>query len=166
MNIRRLTKTFLTLSLADVASRAGLSSPEEAEKWLVIMIEEGSIFASISQRDGKQKSPKYLWKTHWYPLESLTLIIKMIFEGMVRFDTNPERYNSVSMLKKLEGNIVEAMGLDMQVTAMDEEICLNSVFISRNLPAMMQQTLRRNSDYEMVTHMFNFSYCTTQFISM
>lgn len=56
MNIRRLTKTFLTLSLADVASRAGLSTPEEAEKWLVIMIEEGSIFASISQKDGKSKS--------------------------------------------------------------------------------------------------------------
>ncbi len=58
MNIRRLTKTFLTLSLADVASRAGLSGPEEAEKWLVIMIEEGSIFASISQKDGKLKSTK------------------------------------------------------------------------------------------------------------
>jgi len=53
MNIRRLTKTFLTLSLADVATRAGLSCPKEAEKWLVIMIEEGSIFASISQKDGK-----------------------------------------------------------------------------------------------------------------
>jgi len=54
MNIRRLTKTFLTLSLADVASRAGLSGPNEAEKWLVIMIEEGSIFASISQKDGEE----------------------------------------------------------------------------------------------------------------
>lgn len=75
----------------------------------------------------------------------------LLFVGMVRFDTNPERYNSVSMLKKLEGNIVEAMGLDMQVIAMDEEICLNSIFISRNLPAIMQQTLRRNSDYEMVS---------------
>ena len=52
-NIKRLTKTFLTLSLEDVAARVGLNSPSEAERWLVIMIEEGSIHATISQKDGK-----------------------------------------------------------------------------------------------------------------
>lgn len=69
-------------------------------------------------------------------------------QGMVRFETNPERYNSVSMLKKLESNIREAIDLDSEVLAMDEEICLNSVFMSRNIPTI--QTIRRNSDFEMV----------------
>ena len=52
-SIKRLTKTFLTLSLEDVASKVGLASPKEAERQLVTMIEEGSIFARISQKDGK-----------------------------------------------------------------------------------------------------------------
>jgi COP9 signalosome complex subunit 3 len=51
-SIKRLTKTFLTLSLGDVAARVGLASPHEAEKQLVTMIEEGSIYARISQKDG------------------------------------------------------------------------------------------------------------------
>ena len=54
-SIKRLTKTFLTLSLEDVASRVGLESPQAAEKQLVAMIEEGSIFARISQQDGKNQ---------------------------------------------------------------------------------------------------------------
>lgn len=37
-NIKRLTKTFLTLSLADVASRVQLSSPAEAEKYIFKMV--------------------------------------------------------------------------------------------------------------------------------
>ena len=52
-SIKRLTKTFLTLSLEDVASRVGMNSPAEAERQLVSMIEEGSIFARISQKDGR-----------------------------------------------------------------------------------------------------------------
>lgn len=36
--IQRLTKTFLTLSLSDVASRAALSSPAEAEKYILNMV--------------------------------------------------------------------------------------------------------------------------------
>ncbi len=51
-SIKRLTKTFLTLSLEDVAAKVGLQSPKEAEKQLLIMIEEKSIFAKISQKDG------------------------------------------------------------------------------------------------------------------
>ena len=43
----------MTLSLEDVASRVGMNSPAEAERQLVSMIEEGSIFARISQKDGK-----------------------------------------------------------------------------------------------------------------
>lgn len=37
-NIQRLTKTFLTLSLSDVASRVGLATPAEAEKYILHMV--------------------------------------------------------------------------------------------------------------------------------
>nr|XP_021525430.1 COP9 signalosome complex subunit 3-like isoform X2 [Aotus nancymaae] len=36
-NIQRLTKTFLTLSLQDMASRVQLSGPQEAEKYVLHM---------------------------------------------------------------------------------------------------------------------------------
>ena len=49
-NIRRLTRTFITLSLGDLATRVGLSSTEEVEQELVIMIQTGSIHATISQQ--------------------------------------------------------------------------------------------------------------------
>lgn len=39
-NIQRLTKTFLTLSLSDVASRVGLSGPGDAEKYILNMVVE------------------------------------------------------------------------------------------------------------------------------
>ena len=71
-----MTKTFLTLSLEDVASRAGLENSKEAEKYLVSMVESGEIFAKISHKD-----------------------------GMVKFGTKPEKYNSVEMLRKLEKHV-------------------------------------------------------------
>ena len=52
-NIKRLTKTFVTLSLGDVAARIGLNTPEDAERQIVAMIQEGSIHARISQKDGE-----------------------------------------------------------------------------------------------------------------
>lgn len=37
-NIQRLTKTFLTLSLSDVASRVGLPTPGDAERHILSMV--------------------------------------------------------------------------------------------------------------------------------
>lgn len=37
-NIQRLTKTFLTLSLTDVASRVGLPGPDDAERHILSMV--------------------------------------------------------------------------------------------------------------------------------
>lgn len=37
-NIQRLTNTFLTLSLSDVASRVNLSGPAEAEEYILKMV--------------------------------------------------------------------------------------------------------------------------------
>jgi COP9 signalosome complex subunit 3 len=42
--IQRLTQTFLTLSLSDVASRASLSGPAEAEKYILNMVKKINVF--------------------------------------------------------------------------------------------------------------------------
>jgi COP9 signalosome complex subunit 3 len=52
-SIQQLTKTFLTVSLKDLANRVQLQSTNEAEKYLIDMIENGQIFASINKKDGK-----------------------------------------------------------------------------------------------------------------
>lgn len=44
LNIQRLTKTFLTLSLADVAARVQLSSADEAEKCILSMVKKQGTF--------------------------------------------------------------------------------------------------------------------------
>ncbi|KAG2455427.1 CSN3 protein, partial [Polypterus senegalus] len=81
-NIQRLTKpadlefllqTFLTLSLQDMASRVQLSGAQEAEKYVLHMIEDGEIYASINQKD-----------------------------GMVSFHDNPEKYNNPAMLHNID----------------------------------------------------------------
>jgi len=102
-NIKRLTKTFVTLSLTDVASRIGLNSPREAENHIVAMIQEGSIHARISQKD-----------------------------GMVQFDANPERFNSVRMLSELERKVSACITLNNQITQMEEDIVLNASFIKKS----------------------------------
>jgi len=101
-NIRRLTRTFITLSLADLASRVGLATPQEVEREIVCMIEAGSIHATISQAD-----------------------------GMVRFDTNPESYSSPDMLRMLEEEVKLAIALDKQVVAMEEEMMVSPAFVKK-----------------------------------
>lgn len=105
-NIKRLTKTFVTLSLDDVASRIGLASPQEAEKQIVAMIQEGSIHARISQKD-----------------------------GMVQFDANPERFNSVRMLSDLEARVTSCVALNNQITQMEEDIVLSATYIKKSTAA-------------------------------
>jgi len=51
-SLKRLTKTFLTLSLADVAIRVGLPDALTAEKYIRNMIMDGAISAKIDQRNG------------------------------------------------------------------------------------------------------------------
>ena len=52
-NIQKLTKTFITLSLADMALKVKLPSAREAETYMLNMIKDGEIFATINQKDGK-----------------------------------------------------------------------------------------------------------------
>uniref|UniRef100_A0A336KH77 COP9 signalosome complex subunit 3 n=1 Tax=Culicoides sonorensis TaxID=179676 RepID=A0A336KH77_CULSO len=101
-NIQRLTKTFLTLSLADVASRVQLGSPAEAEKYIFKMIKSGEIFATIDQRD-----------------------------GMVIFKDSSENYNSPEMFLKVQSDVAKVMELNKQLLKMEEEIVLNPSFVKK-----------------------------------
>uniref|UniRef100_A0A3P8QQI2 COP9 signalosome complex subunit 3 n=1 Tax=Astatotilapia calliptera TaxID=8154 RepID=A0A3P8QQI2_ASTCA len=101
-NIQRLTKTFLTLSLQDMASRVQLSGPQEAEKYVLHMIEDGEIYASINQKD-----------------------------GMVCFHDNPEKYNNPAMLHKIDQEMLKCIQLDEKLKSMDQEITVNPQFVQK-----------------------------------
>ena len=48
---------------------------------------------------------------------------------MVRFDTNPESYNSVKMLRNLESKVENLISLDTRITSMEEEIMINPKYV-------------------------------------
>lgn len=98
-NIQRLTKTFLTLSLSDVASRVGLPGPADAEKHILNMIENGQIYATINQKD-----------------------------GMVVFSDEPDKYSGPGVLKTLEEELMLTMEFNNRILAMDEEIQVGWTF--------------------------------------
>ncbi|KAM8710826.1 hypothetical protein ACLKA7_017453 [Drosophila subpalustris] len=103
-NIQRLTKTFLTLSLTDVASRVQLPSAVEAERYILNMIKSGEIFASINQKD-----------------------------GMVLFVDDPEQYNLPDMFLNVQTNITQVLDLVKQINKMEEEIILNPMYVKKAL---------------------------------
>ncbi|XP_022904101.1 COP9 signalosome complex subunit 3 isoform X2 [Onthophagus taurus] len=101
-SIQRLTKTFLTLSLSDVASRVGLPGPADAEKYILHMIEDEQIYATINQKD-----------------------------GMVVFRDEPDKYSGPDVLKNLETQLSLCMELDRQILSMDEEIQVNPQYVKK-----------------------------------
>ncbi|XP_047522997.1 COP9 signalosome complex subunit 3 [Pieris napi] len=103
-NIQRLTKTFLTLSLSDVASRVQLSGPAQAETYILNMIEEGEIYAMINQKD-----------------------------GMVVFLDSPEKYASPETLCVLEQQMAACTKLHQYIQEMDEQIQVNPQYIKKSV---------------------------------
>ncbi|KAI5695119.1 COP9 signalosome complex subunit 3 [Diaphorina citri] len=101
-NIKRLTKTFLTLSLADVASRVQLGTPVQAEIYILKMISQNEIYATINKKD-----------------------------GMVVFNDNPQRFNNPLTFAQIESNIRACMHLDGKFQAMEEEILVNPLYVKK-----------------------------------
>jgi len=64
-NIQRLTKTYLTLSLANISEQVNLSNAAETERKVFKMIQDNQVYATINQKD-----------------------------GMVEFHESPEQYNN------------------------------------------------------------------------
>lgn len=101
-NIQRLTQTFVTLSLQDIANTVQLENSKEAELYILRMIQEGEIFATINQKD-----------------------------GMVCFHEDPEQYKTREITQKLDAKIRQMMSLEKKVTSMDEQISCDHAYLSR-----------------------------------
>jgi len=101
-NIQKLTKTFMTLSLTDVASRTFLEGPAEAELHLRRMIEDDEILAYIDQKS-----------------------------EMVSFYDDSETYNTENMFKEMDRHIRLVTELDQKITSMDQTIQVNPMYVQK-----------------------------------
>ena len=101
-NIQRLTKTFITLSLSDVAARTFLEGPAQAELHLRRMIEDDQILAYIDQES-----------------------------EMVSFYDDSEKYNTENMFKVMDEHIKLVTELDQKITTMDQTIQVNPMYVQK-----------------------------------
>lgn len=101
-NIQRLTQTYLTLSLQDIAGAAQLKTPKEAEMHVLRMIQDGEIFATINQKD-----------------------------GMVRFHEDPEQYKTCEMIEHIDSSIQRLMGLSKKLSSIDEHISCDPAYLTK-----------------------------------
>ncbi|XP_065660616.1 COP9 signalosome complex subunit 3 isoform X2 [Hydra vulgaris] len=102
--IQKLTKTFLTLSLSNMAARVNLRDASEAEKFLLNMIAEGTIFATIDQD-----------------------------AAMVSFHDNPQDYYSAEFFSKFDSEITNCIHLNERLQIMDRELQTNPQYVQRML---------------------------------
>jgi len=101
-NIKRHTRTYLTLSLDQISSSVKLSGAKEAEKFVLRMIENGEIFATINQKD-----------------------------GMVSFNDDPEEYNDSKMLNHMDNQIKGSIELASKVKTVDQEIASSTLYLQK-----------------------------------
>ncbi|KAF6258354.1 hypothetical protein COO60DRAFT_1701346 [Scenedesmus sp. NREL 46B-D3] len=100
--IQRLTQTYLTLSLADIARVAGLAGPPEAEAVILRMVAHRQVFARINDRD-----------------------------GMVTFMQDPQQYNSAAMARRIDGAIRQCMSLASQVQSVQDSLLLDKGYLNK-----------------------------------
>nr|CAG4647842.1 EOG090X04TU [Moina brachiata]SVE92964.1 EOG090X04TU [Moina brachiata] len=117
--IQRLTQTFLTLSLSDMAMRVQLQSVADAEKLVLSMIDRGEIYASISQKD-----------------------------GMVLFHENPDKYDSTSTVERLQSEVDLCIELDTKIQRMEESICTNPLFVKKATGILDEEDASRNASLQ------------------
>ncbi|XP_042463914.1 COP9 signalosome complex subunit 3-like isoform X3 [Zingiber officinale] len=101
-NIQRLTQTYLTLSLQDIANVAQLNNPKEAEMHVLQMIQDGEIFATINQKD-----------------------------GMVSFHEDPEQYKSCRMTEHIDFSIQRLMALSKKLSSLDDNLSCDPQYLSK-----------------------------------
>lgn len=101
-NIKRLTQTYLTLSLHDIAVSVKLPGPADAERAVLKMIEDGEIFATINQRD-----------------------------GMVSFSEDPERFNTNKMLSHIDDQINKVIVLEKRLRGVDDAISVTPAYVQK-----------------------------------
>eukprot|EP00053_Salpingoeca_punica_P024736 m.14480 g.14480 ORF g.14480 m.14480 type:complete len:448 (-) comp7141_c0_seq1:500-1843(-) len=102
--IKRLTETFITLSLADIAKRVELAAPADAEQHIVAMVADKEIFASIN---------------------SVT--------GMVSFHDDPEQYDDEETLLKLLSHLETARQIYDKITETDLSLRTDVTYIRKSM---------------------------------
>jgi len=105
-NIKRLTKTYITLSNANIAEQVNLSNGNETERRVFKMIQDGQVYATINQKD-----------------------------GMVEFHESPDQYNDNKTLEQLDSQMHQAIQLTRHVNGIDEQIGLDQKYIQKILQA-------------------------------
>jgi len=103
-NIQRLTLTYITFSLSDIAETVQLPSAKTAEMYILRMIEAGEIFATINQKD-----------------------------GMVSFHENPEKYDTNNTVNFIDKNLRDTMALIHKIRLTEEEILTSQEYIQKTL---------------------------------
>jgi len=104
-NIKRLTETFLTLSLEDIAKRVNLATAQDAESALVGMIADREIFATINQ-----------------------------LTGTVSFHDDPEKYDTEATTRQLQDEMRSAAALYGKVMELDKEVRTNPRYVKKMSP--------------------------------
>ncbi|KAJ3048490.1 COP9 signalosome complex subunit 3 [Rhizophlyctis rosea] len=99
-NIQKLTQTYLTLSLSDMAKSVGIDTPQEAERHVLQMIEEGQVYATINHREG----------------------------GMVYFRDAPNRFDDEETVRRFEREIAEAHVIAKRVEKLDRSLALTKEY--------------------------------------
>jgi len=100
--ILTLTKCYVTLSLADIASATSLASSQEAEEHLLRMIERGQIHAVISLQD-----------------------------GMVHFTQNSSKAPLLEEAHHLHQHILKSMELSRRIEALHTEVTSSTEFLTK-----------------------------------
>ncbi|KAL3313259.1 hypothetical protein Ciccas_008141 [Cichlidogyrus casuarinus] len=98
-HIKNLTKTFITMSLADLASKVGLADARQAEKYLVEMIQSGDISAKICQQN-----------------------------GTVQFMDDQEQYDSAEMLAKINEKLTQCVSLEKYLNLVSDNITTSQAY--------------------------------------
>eukprot|EP00808_Paulinella_micropora_P006107 g54770.t1 len=104
-NIQRLTNTYVTLSLEDIAQHANLKTPAEAESYLLGMIKEGTLAAKIDQK-----------------------------RGMISFLENGESYDTSTMVHKLSSKISQLQELSQTIRKLTETVDTSPAYVSKTMP--------------------------------
>jgi len=155
-NIKKLTKTYITLSLSDMALKVKLPTANEAETYMRNMIKDGEIFATINQKDGLFIM-LYLLKTKQFKNKILYFFLK----GMVSFHDNPEKYNNPLIMEKLTKEMFECIEMNQNIKEMDKEItthphyiqkCQNSSMVEESIDSLQSaniSSMRSNSNLAM-----------------
>jgi len=101
-NIQRHTQTYITFSLQDIATSVKLQNAKESENQILKMIEDGEIFATMSQKD-----------------------------GMVVFQEDPECYDTNKVVFDLDNAIQKVIDIGKKVRTLDETIASSSHYIQK-----------------------------------